>query len=98
MSVSPYSEFSSGDVGELLLIDGQLIPQVKFQDLASLSKEKIVIKIVLPKKESLTMKEPLKEHIKRDPGLKIFPLYDFVHCIEIRNRASPANSRAVYEI
>lgn len=41
LSVFPYSEFSSSEVGESALIDRQLILQVKFQDLASLSKKEI---------------------------------------------------------
>ncbi|PUU83540.1 hypothetical protein B9Z19DRAFT_1060932 [Tuber borchii] len=59
-----------------------LIPRVKSEDLASLSKEAmedikkrgmVVIKNVLPEKESLTMKEWLKEHIKRNSWAKDFP-------------------------
>ena len=57
------------------MIDGYDSLSRKFQDLTSLSKKKIedvkkcgvvVIKNVLPEKESLVMKESLKEHINRN--------------------------------
>ena len=59
LSFSPYSEFSSGDVRELVLIEGSLS-----QELASLSEEEIedikersvvVIKNVFPDKGSLAV-------------------------------------------
>ncbi|PUU75330.1 hypothetical protein B9Z19DRAFT_1131517 [Tuber borchii] len=66
----------------LVLADEQLIPQVRLQDLASIVKEEIedtrergvvIIKNVLPEKESLAVKESLKEHIKRNSWTKDFP-------------------------
>ncbi|PUU75327.1 hypothetical protein B9Z19DRAFT_1102996 [Tuber borchii] len=65
----------------------------EFKDLVSLSKAKIkdikkrgvvVIKNVLPEKEALSMKESLKEHIKRNSWAKVV--------------AFPADSPAVYEL
>jgi len=94
---------------ELVLIDGQLIPQVEFKDLAILSKEKIedvkkrgvvVIKNVLPERDSLGMKESLKGHIKRNSWAKGFPSLRLgsLFKAKLRNTAFPADSPAVYEL
>ena len=58
----------------------------------------VVVKNVFPEKGSLAMKESLKEHIKRNSLAKGFPLYEFVHCLKLRNSTSPANSPVVYEL
>ena len=53
----------------------------------------VVVKNVFPEKGSLAMKESPKEHIKRNSLAKCFPLYDFVHCLKLRNSASPPTHR-----
>ena len=77
------------------------------QGLASHSKEEVedikergvvVVKNVLLEKGSLAMKESLKEHIKRNSRAKGFPHYDFVHCLKLRNGASPTDSPVVYKL
>lgn len=57
-----------------------------------------VFKNVFLEKGSLAMKDSLKEHIKRNSLAKIFPRYDFVHCLKLRNSTSPADSPVVYEL
>ncbi|PUU75590.1 hypothetical protein B9Z19DRAFT_1131043 [Tuber borchii] len=85
-----------------------LIPQVRFQDLASISKEEIedtrergvvVIKNVLPEKERLAVKESLKEHIKRNSWTKDFPSLRLRPLLKAKKQPSlPTDSPAVYEL
>ncbi|CUS12326.1 unnamed protein product [Tuber aestivum] len=73
------------------MFGSDIIPQVEFKDLASLSEEKtaeikkrgvVVLRNVLPDKEALAMKESLRAHIGRNTWAQAFP----------------ADSPAVYEL